>query len=471
MDRSSIQRHRNRLVGKSAFAVLLVVAAVGFSFNDSLVNLLVPEPDYYRVLMKELARQHYEGTGTTTIVKENDQAREFFEQQINLKNSHFHLPPASIQVSSNEMLDFWYIHEDDFLSRLPLEGNSGLKLNPSRVLNPPGQPVALWVYSKSENLLVTVFYETVSEDLLEIPQNRILQTLDLSGVVTVEGRLSNLKVMPFSAFLLPLGGMKLENLSRGSGKNPDLHRLDFLPLFYSANRTATVVRPQPNDPESIAELRREAAFQFVLTRAVLRYLIPGLGLLWLMKSLWGLRKLHPEYCSYLAKHLPAGEAARIGVVTFLFSDLDSRIKEARVRQHQLSIAEREETERRELKDLLREYRNELELHPDEAKQFDEALSADSLDELRKLRDRYHSTIEQRRQQLEIEQQQLRERQREIQRLESELELIPAEKRDNEAREAWELYNQAKSNDDLKTKLSLLKEARKRLPKELRPDRF
>jgi len=152
-----------------------------------------------------------------------------------------------------------------------------------------------------------------------------------------------------------------------------------------------------------------------------------------MKSLWGLRKLHPEYCLYQAKHLPAGEAARIGVVTFLFSDLDNRIKEARARQHQLSIAERKETERRELKELLREYRIELELHPDEAKQFDEALSADSLDELRKLKDRYYSTIEQRRQQLEIEQQQLRERQREIQRLESELELVPAEKRDNEAR--------------------------------------
>ena len=102
----------------------------------------------------------------------------------------------------------------------------------------------------------------------------------------------------------------------------------------------------------------------------------------------------------------------------------------------------------------------MQLRPDEAKQFDETLSGDLLDELRKLKDRYHGAIEQRLQQIEIEQQQVREKQREIQRLESELELVPAEKRDNEAREAWALYKRAKNIDDLKTKLSLLKEARK-----------
>lgn len=66
---------------------------------------------------------------------------------------------------------------------------------------------------------------------------------------------------------------------------------------------------------------------------------------------------------------------------------------------------------------------------------------------------------------------VREQQREIQRLELELKMIPAEKRGGDAAAAWMLYQQAQSTLDAKVKLDLLKEARKKVPKELRPDRF
>ena len=91
--------------------------------------------------------------------------------------------------------------------------------------------------------------------------------------------------------------------------------------------------------------------------------------------------------------------------------------------------------------------------------------------MRNLRDGYRPVIERQIEELEREKQRLRERERDIQRLESELETLPAEKRENEAREAWALYELAQAAQDQKEKLHWLKEARKKMPKELRPDRF
>jgi len=85
----------------------------------------------------------------------------------------------------------------------------------------------------------------------------------------------------------------------------------------------------------------------------------------------------------------------------------------------------------------------------------------SLSELRRLTALYQEKRER-------ENQIAREQEREIQWLESEFEAVPETKRD-EAREAWLLYQRAKSCDDPKEKLHQLKEARKKLPKELRTE--
>lgn len=98
--------------------------------------------------------------------------------------------------------------------------------------------------------------------------------------------------------------------------------------------------------------------------------------------------------------------------------------------------------------------------PNDLARIDRALDSESLPELRSLTDHY-------RRKTGRENQIAREQQREIQWLVSEFEAVPQLKRRNEAREAWKLYERALSCDDAKAKIHSLKEARKKLPRELR----
>ena len=144
-------------------------------------------------------------------------------------------------------------------------------------------------------------------------------------------------------------------------------------------------------------------------------------------------------------------------------DLERELAAAKARalalREQHVAAERELTEIAELKDQLRKLLSEAHFSPDEARKIERGLASESLVELRELTSIY-------RQQRERAAELAREQQREIRWLESEFKAIPPLERE-EAHEAWELYKKAVSVDDPKEKLNWLKEARKKLPKDLR----
>jgi hypothetical protein len=147
------------------------------------------------------------------------------------------------------------------------------------------------------------------------------------------------------------------------------------------------------------------------------------------------------------------------------------IMDSRAEHSLLTIKQKEDAERQVLKEELQAYREQLEISAEQVKRFDEVLHGGSIEELRRLAALYRPVVEQKQDELEMEQQKSREREREIRRLESELETIPLEQRNQEAREAWSLFQQTKGIEDAREKLRLLKEARKKLPRELRPERF
>lgn len=472
------RQRRNRIAAACALSIVLAAAGIAFGFINALTQKLLPHPDYYKVLMKEIAHQHYLATGTPTIVKENDQTREFFQQQYDFRNRNNSLSEAQLTVEPDDFKFFAYLPYAKGMIELTMDDLAAEQDRPGmKFTQPSGTPVALWVYSRRQNLLSCIFYELPEQNDLEHPGKRVFQTLDRNGIITIEGELPETKLTPIEAYLLSLGDLKLENLAPWSKADPNLRNLDLaLPMLFDSALTEKVLRPSFADPQTIGRMRREAGTRFLLLRGGFRYLLLPVSLLMLIVGLLRFRSLHREFCSSVKLYMPVDASPiRIGNLRFLFIDPDYQIDKARAdareRQNQALIEQKAEEETRELKDLLQEYRDELVLNPDEVRRFEEIISTGTLEELRSLRDQYHGTIQQLRQHRETEQQQIRERQREIQRLQSELEMVPVEKRADEGREAWELYEQAKTIDDPRARLNLLKEARKRLPREFRPERF
>ncbi len=480
MDQRALQQQRNRLLRGAALALTLISMSLGLGFIPSWAEAIAPKPDRHKVFVAELARLHFLATNTPTIVKEEAGTLEFFERQYNTRNEHLGSPAAKVTAPVEALLSFSYLAGVMDLKATPEEVQRRQVTNPSATL--AMYPLSLWVYSKHEGLMACFSCVIVSPALLNNPPpwldpNNLL-TVDWSNVVSVEGSLPNGEFMftPVVADLLPFGDLRLEKLDRNSKEDPDLSRFDYmLPLAYIHG--SNIVPPHVSGKETIAQLRFMAAFPFHLIRWSFRLLILPTGLLWLSWRLLGLSKLNRRYRLELEAGTPATMIpARIGFFRFLLSrDLEGQtlkaIIEARAMQRLSQARQREESGRQELIDELREYRGRLELAGDAGGRFDEVLSGGSTEELRELRDRYRPVIERQIEELEREKQRQREREREIQWLESELETLPLEKRTNEAREAWALYEVAQTARDEKEKLHWLKEARKNIPKELRPDRF
>jgi hypothetical protein len=479
----TLQQQRNWLVGVAATAILSLAVSLAVAFVDPWTEAFAGRPDYYRILLDEMARQHYFTTGTVTIVKEAGDVMDLFGRQYNLRNQRYGFPETSVAWPEKSVLAFTYVPGGGGLSALPLEEMAAKRKNPTLTFTEGSlQPVAIWVYSAEQRLLACVFYDLADEETLRNPGLRFFQTIDAASVTRIYGPFSfaDSKVTPTAAYLVPLGDLKLENLGPLSKEDPSLQRLDFaLPLLVDSSHVLAMVPPRFTDQNTIARLRQQAMAPFRSTRSTARWLALPICLSVVVWSWWRLARLRQYHHAAIASYLvPGQETPRIGPLRFLLKDLNAqmwrRMNEPAALKYQTiareRVREREVDEIAELHAELLGHRERPELPTDLADRIDQALPGGSLSELRLLVGECRRFIGQRRALEEAKDRRVRDWEREIQRLQRELEAVPPDKR-GEAKEAWTLYLQAQAVDDLKERLHWLKEARKRLPKQFRPEPF
>jgi hypothetical protein len=247
-DISLLARKRGRLKRAAVYAVVVLISSLAIGFNDSAVERIAPKPDYYRVVMSEVGRGHFESTGTTTIVREDDYTQELFVQQYKQRIGSLGLPvPATITIPENALVQLSYetnrVMPGYRLDELRAELRVQI-VHPTIGLNPPSLPLALLVYSRGERVMAFFCYEAPDQDMINNPPpgwhpNRELQDelqpLDTAGLVVAYGSLPS-RVLPIHAYLFPFGDLKLENLDRNLSLSPDLTVFDdVLPLFYAVH--------------------------------------------------------------------------------------------------------------------------------------------------------------------------------------------------------------------------------------------
>ncbi len=471
-----IQKKRIHLQQASVVAAVLILAGLSFGFVDSLTGRISFKPDRHRLLFSELARQTSLATGTPTIVKEDDETLAAFEREYNRRNQKLGLAAGQVTAPDNSVLQFSYVPgmmEKIGSGLIEIPGSKLVKENTRPMIwedEPGTHPLVVWIYSVRENLLACFVYQLLTPDHpLSIrppyPDPRVIQSLDLSDTVSVHGEVPNVKVFPEHAYLLPLGDLKLENLNRGATDVPNLFVfLHGLPMVMSPAREERNQPVLPTAEDTIALLRNQAARPFVLTRRFFRFGVLPLGLVLLVVGFWRMQTLHRKYNSQVDELLPSFlPRNRLGFIAFQTADLESQMKaaqtEVRALQERALAAELEKVELHTLKEELQRYLANSQLNDDEIVRINGALATQSLPEFRSLAVGF-------RLKLERERQIVRERERELQWLESEFESIPPLKRHNEARDAWDLYQQALTLDDPRLRLHALKDARKKLPKDL-----
>jgi hypothetical protein len=484
METRAIERRRNRLLRTAAYSTALVVAVSAVGFVDSLTERVAPEPSLHRILFDELAYQHFTLTTTATVVEERDKTFELFEEKYKLRNQKLGTKPVPLSLPQGGLLHFSFFPGGVDLAETPFEEMLWRRTNPTFKFTPPsGSPLALWFYSKPQQLLAVFCYEMVDLDSVKnppaVPDPRIIEKIDRLGLTSVYGSIPDGWAVAVHAYLLPFGDLQLEKLSRHSHEDPDLSLFNFaLPLLFPSTPTGLVISPDASGKDVIARLRFDAAIPFLMTRWLTRLLALPIGVLWLLFSVWRLRTLHKQYEWAVEMVLPPTERpghVPVGFFAFLFNALENRtaewIEQAR-EKYQIAVAHQQDREEKE------ELRSELERHramPDisgaHGALIDSALMSDSIEEIRRVIAVCRRVVQERAGQIEREVQMLRDREREIHRLENELETIPTEKRSSDAKEAWTLYERALRATDARERLHWLKEARKRMPKDLRPDRF
>lgn len=472
----SLQRRRRRLRRAALYALALVLAGCGFGFLESLTELVSAKPDRHQLLFSELARQMSLATGTPMIVKEDDETLAAFESEYNRRNRKFGFAAGKVIVPNNGLLQFTYV--PGMMDQLgpgliEISGAQLVRENTRPVIwedETGTHPLVIWIYSKRESLLACFVYQLLTPDHpLSIrpprPDPRIIQSLDWNGVVTVHGEVPDVKIFPEHAFLLPLGDLKLENLDRKATEVPNLFVfLHGLPMVTSPGYNETKQPPLPSAGDTIALLRRQVAQSYFRTQRVFRLGILPLGVLGLTVSLWRMRRLRLEFNQSIGKLIPhLMPMKRLGFIAFQTADLEAEMSaaaaEARSIEERVLAARMQKAEIAKLNEELRRYVAESQPAADELASISRAVASGSLSELRSLAAGYRLKQER-------ERQIAREREREIQWLESEFEAVPPIMRLNEAREAWDLYQRAMTLADPRLKLHGLKNARKKLPKNL-----
>ncbi|HWX40102.1 MAG TPA: hypothetical protein VN345_03035, partial [Blastocatellia bacterium] len=347
--------------------------------------------------------------------------------------------------------------------------------NPTTNLARPG--VALWLYSEEQRLLACFACVPVDPVLLMNPEPWLdrgnLLTVDRLRAVTVRGDLRDVKLAPIVADLIVLGDLRLENLDHRSQQDPDLGRLDYLlPMVNPPGVRGSA--PTASAQATIERLRDEAAGGFLAVRWYSRLLFPLIGLLWLARNFRRLGRLYQQCNTAVHARTTMGRAS-LTYTEFLRGDLEHRlvaaVAEARVEQYTLGAKEREKAERVRLADQLHMYKAALPLTPAQAALVDKSLSNGATDAMRNAEGMCLELERQHKLRVEKEQQFVRDTTREVERLQREIQAIALDKRDKEARECWSLYQRSATTEDLRERLRLLKLARKKMPRELRPERF
>ncbi len=464
-------RNRQRLAGSCAFG--LVIIGIAFGFVDRFAEKIAPLTDYHRILFTELARQHFVLTGTPTIVKEDDFTLELFERQYDRTISQVSGFPTMLTMPFGYLWQFSYAPGGINLTSISFED---LQSRGERLTIRSPTPVVVWVYSAREGMLACFGYQMITANhplagSSATPEGRMIESLDWNGKVSTQGSVPTSRVLPTHGFLIPFRDLKLSNLDRHATEDPNLALFDFaLPLFLDQTRPVPPAGPSVSSTARLAGLREQAAQPFLLTQRIFRLIVLPIGCLLFVGVAWSMNRLRRRFESALSELRPnAQQPGRKNLMNFSFGNLKDDISAARAEassiQQQLLANQKKQAEIEDVTERLGHYAKQLGLSSEEGTRIERALSNNTADGLRQI----VALLSEKAAAQEREQQLARERQRETVWIEAEFEMIPQVKR-AEAQEAWELYERALQTPDPKNRLHFLKEARKKLPRDLKPDR-
>ncbi len=207
----------------------------------------------------------------------------------------------------------------------------------------------------------------------------------------------------------------------------------------------------------------------------------------MLYSLIKLQRLYSEYESQfelgtLGAQASPGGSVEVGLFRFLTADLrflTTKLYAQAREMHKTGLEcereraekERERVELQHLRQRLRGYRESQAVEPDEAERIDRALLTGSPEEIRRMVEDLDARLLERASDAMERTFRSKAVERTTQRIQAEFEGLPPDKLENEAKDARDMYQQAQAERDARTKLRLLKEARKKIPKALRPERF
>lgn len=436
--------------------MLVTIAAGLAAASPTLGTALLPEPDFSRLLFTELAQSHYRATSTSTVVKEFPDVIGLFAAEYNKRNAHRGQPPVELPPPRG-LWSYSYVPGGLDLTEHTYDELFGTKERPSMLVTEPSDPpVAVWIYSREQNALVVFLFERLIHDVFEgkppTPDPRMFLDYDASGTVAAFGPAPMEKLIYTHAWLLPLGDVTARDLLLdASPRRADV--LDRIPYVVEMSAREEFTPPIfSGAPVGRAreQVRRPALYLRLALLLVMLGAAFGAG-----RAVFALVRLRREFA----------RVASVRLVPFLFGDLDSIASSLRdeLRAATLASAEKEREEQ-ERERLLTEIAAHVNVQCDEL----------SIPELRELRNTVVAEAAQRVDADARIERAHQEREREIHRLEVELESIPLEAATDEAhdaRQSWQFLQQARSEREPRARLELLKEARRVLPREYRPERF
>ncbi len=471
-----LRRRRNRLRAWALLAALLLLAAGWFGARGWWRQRDLPRHDYYRALLSGLAEQHYRVTGTTTILKENEQVLEYLSRLYARKAQRDRLPAEAATVASAGVRIFAFQPGLDGWQLYPFDRLAEFQQAPSQTFDKPsGPPLALWLFSRSEQALAVIFNEIPVVDDLVKPGLRIIEPVNQSGAMLVAGEFKSEMVVLNLVYLLPLAQLRLDATDGGIESGAAFDRfIGAVPLLFGIGRRNSATPLRLDSYEAYAPVY-DLLPPFSLTLAwAARWVVVPFVLLWLAVLWWRMQRTRQAWQALLA-HSHPHEAAQLhfGFTRFLTADLIAVTKQrldATVEQkHREALLQEESLRREQLKREARHYSMMLAQFKQEEPACDEAwLMQASPAELEEATARLCQQAEQQQAQADREQQASRERARQLLWLESEFDAIPSDKRPAVA-EAWTLYEQACAANDPVKRLEMLKSARKLLPKEFRSE--
>jgi len=472
-----LRRNRNRLRRSALIAGLILFASgligmIGWHWQRS-----PPRPDYYKILVTDLAEQHHRLTGTATIARENERALDYLDRLYNRKARRDKRPEESVSVDHNGLLHFSFLPGTIGWVVYPFAYLAEQRTAPSMAFTEPsGKPLALWVFSRPERALAIVFAEEpVVEDLAD-PGPRIIETINRSGAVAVAGEFESAEVALVHAYLLPLDKLQLDAPGAWAGDTAALEQVvGSVPLLFGVGAGSATGRTRLDAGQSLARLVTASGVFFDVA-AIMRWVVLPAALLWSAWTLLRLRRVRREWNNNLLSRVVQGNQTVpcFGFFRFLTADLiieAGRLLAEAAEQRREEASQHQEQLRRE--GFVTEIRDCLKMlaRLGQGSPCDEGwLAGATTVEMEEMAARCRQLVEQHQEQVEGEQQAARERARQIHWLESEFAAIPPEKR-MEVPGAWALYEQACAVSDPGKRLEKLKAARKLLPKEFRSEQL